>query len=189
MHKGETLLLVLMLVCTCGPTLPEPTTSGAWRCTLPPETFQASDLVGTWHAISEAGVVSDVLVLREGGTYRQVYEKSSGYRYESDWNRWWIEQRDSGGLYLHLDHMRYCDLTDEDCRRPGGGGGDWPFWDPCENRPLEMRGEVILTVRGTEGSRHPLLENAPRGIYLRHMQPNPDTSPGFFALVSEGKEG
>src|SRR3990172_7492927 len=41
-------------------------------CTMPPTTFQESDLIGTWTAGSE--MQRDTLILADGGLYRQVVD-------------------------------------------------------------------------------------------------------------------
>jgi hypothetical protein len=106
---------------------------------------------------------------------------SDGDRYESPWNRWWVERRPSGGIYIHLEGMRYCHSTDEVCARRDGGGGDWLFWDFCEDRVLRMEGEVVLAVVEANEP-HPLYGAAPRGIILLHMRPHSDIVPGHWRL-------
>lgn len=66
-----------------------------------------------------------------------------------------------------------------------GGGGDRLFHDTCEGRLLEMRGEVVLAVVGTKGTRHPSIIDAPRGFALMHMLPSSDTTSSFFVLKEE----
>lgn len=138
--------------------------------------------MGTWQIARGADVDTGIIILRENGTYKQIYQKLSGDRYESPWNRWRVEHRPSGRLYLHLEGMRYCILTSEVCEFPEGGGRDRLFYDACEGRDLKMRGEVILAVVGTEGSPHPVLKAAPRGIALMHMMYALDTGSIFFIL-------
>lgn len=182
MRKIIVTLIIVLSSVACMITTPKLTNEGTWRCRPLPETFQESDLIGTWQVTHEAAVSSDTIILRKDGTYKQIYQKSSGYRYESPWHPWRVEHRPSGGLYLHLEGMRYCHLTDEVCESPEGGGGDRLFYDFCEDRVLEMRGEVILAVEGTEGSRIPALKSAPRGIALMHMKVESDRGSNFFIL-------
>lgn len=178
-------LLVVFLSAACKATVPKPTEKTGWSCRPLPESFQESHLIGIWHNAGEAGTATDEIILREDRTYKQMYQKSNGYRYESSWQRWWIEYRPRGGIYLHLEGMRYCHSTDQECARLDGGGGDWWFHDVCEGRLLEMRGEVVLAVVGTKGTRHPIIVDAPRGIALMHMLPSSDTTSSYFVLEEE----
>ena len=166
---------------------PEASQEEDWRCSPLPETFQESDLVGTWQSRYYPGVVTDTLILREDGTYRQIYDNErTGEHHTSPWYRWYVEHRPSGGLYLHLGGMRYCLGTNEVCRRQAGGGGDGPYYEPCEDRLIwDMGNEVILTVRGSEESRLPGTESAPRGILLWHARFSSDVWPDHFFILQE----
>jgi hypothetical protein len=169
MRKVLVALGIIPLLLACKIVTPEPTKQG-WleRCGPLPETFRESDLVGTWEVTREAGMSWDVIVFREDGTYKQMYQKSNGERYESPWNRWWLEHRSSGGVYVHLEGMRHCFSSMENCDRTEGGGGNGLFWDYCEDRVLEMRREVVLAVAESVEP-DPLYGAAPRGIILLHM--------------------
>jgi len=179
------MLLIIPYLAGCAPSLRTATAEIAWRCTPPPPTFGTPDLVGEWQVTHEAAVVSDILVLREDGTYRQVYQKSNGYRYEGPWQLWWVERRPSGGLYLHLKGMRYCDALDEVCADPKGGTGDLLLYDWCEDRLLTVHEEVILNIIGATGTRLPHLQTAPRGIALMHLRSSPDSGTRFFVLAGD----
>jgi len=173
-------MILLLSACTIEITIPtvEPTKQG-WRarCGPLPETFQESDLVGTWEVTREAGPLWHTIVLREDRTYKQMYQKPSGERYTSPWNRWYVEHRPSGGVYVHLEGMHYW-YNDP---LPLGGGGNWLFWDYCEDRVLEMKGEVILAVvESVEPD--PLYGAAPRGIILLQMSADPDSIIPHFRL-------
>ena len=155
---------------------------GEWHCRSLPEDFLVADLIGTWRVIHEAAVSSDRIILHDDGTYKQMIVKSNGIRYDSSWNSWWIEYRESGGTYLHLEGMRYCSGIDEDCERSEGGGGETLYYDYCENRTLRMKGEVLLAVVGAEGTNNPLLKSAPRGIFLMHMSSDRDSGTNYSVL-------
>jgi hypothetical protein len=178
-------LFVFLLSSTCGRIAPEPTEKAGWQCTPLPETFQETDLIGTWQAAYTAAGTTEEVTLRVDGTYQQVYQRSDGYHFETLWQQWWLEYRPSGGIYLHLDGMHYCRLTGEVCAMPDGGGRDRLFHDTCEGRLLEMRNEVVLALVGTKGTRHPSIIGAPRGIALMHMLPASDTTSSFFVLKEE----
>ncbi len=66
-------------------------------CPPLPETFQESDLIGTWFffGTGNGGVVT--ITLRADGTYKQIYDYPlTGYHYEGDWKKWEIERRGNG---------------------------------------------------------------------------------------------
>lgn len=154
-----------------------------WRCSPLPAAFQESDLVGTWQARYFPRAVTDTLVLREDGTYQQVYEDDlADYYYTSPWNQWYVEYRPSGGFHLHLVGMHYCLGTDEICRRESGGGGSHPYYDFCEDRTIwNMGNEIILAVTGREEG-IPDTESPLQGMLLRHMRFNPEGTDSFFVL-------
>ena len=141
-------------------------------CPPLPDTFRESDLIGTWVA-EYGGGDTDTLILKENGTYKQIYnDPLSGYHFENDLQRWWAEHRASGFLHLHLEGMRRCDGTGEFCKREGGGlGGPYPIHyyaiDYCEGENVEMPGQIILVVTGVTARNAPF---APRGIWLRQMR-------------------
>jgi hypothetical protein len=152
--------------------------SGGCTSILPPETFQESDLVGTWVA-RYGHSATDTLIIKSDGTYKQIYTNSiTGYHFESDWLKWWIDYTESGIPHLYMQEMRKCDGISEDCRREGGGGGDSLWFDYCEERLIHMRGEVVLLVVGVpERFAQPL-----RGILLRQLSINSDSFAGTFLL-------
>jgi hypothetical protein len=159
----------------------ESTAEGDWNCQLPPSDFTEADLYGTWHH-QGASIKSERLIIRGDGKYKQIFEVSSSQPYESPWNSWWIEYRESGGLYLHLEGMRYTGSTDEVINLPQGGAGDLMFYDYCEQQIIRMEGEVILVIFGTEGSPNPFLASAPRGISLMNMSDEGDSGTTHFIL-------
>jgi len=151
---------------------------GVGGCIPPPETFQESDLIGVWGpAYGTSG--NTILILKANGTYKQIYNNPDiGYYYESDWQRWWVEDRESGTPNVHLVGMRLCDYSIKECQREGGGAAG-PWLDFCEGRVVEMQGEVILLVVGAPSN----LKNAPpRGIFLDYPLGDPDSISGTFQL-------
>jgi hypothetical protein len=148
----------------------------------PPGTLKESDLVGTWQAEYAGGKAIDTITLKADGTYQQVYIEWDGYFYGSPWNNWYLEYRDSGWIYVHLEGMRYY----VDSTWFAETGGRWPtttpgvvgepklFYDPGEERLIEMLDKVILRVAG--------FDSAPRGIVLKQMLTGLDTSGKIFTL-------
>ncbi len=137
---------------------------------LPPDTFQESDLVGTW--IGRPGTATDTLKLNADHTYRQVYDDlTTGDHFEVN-QVWWIEQSTSGIPHMHLKGMRICNTT-RNCHRQEGGAGDWMWYDYCEDRPRQMQGEAILLIVGTSPGDYfkPL-----RGIWLALLPADPDST-------------
>jgi hypothetical protein len=146
-----------------------------------PQTLEESDLIGVWQA--EYGVDRvDTLTLKADGTYQQIYSEPNGYFYESPWNKWFVEHRASGKIYVHLEGMRYyvsgIGLGESGGRLPTDvpefAGKPELFYDSGEDRTLEMLDKVILRAIG--------IESAPRGIGLVHMRTDPDTSDSIFTL-------
>jgi hypothetical protein len=151
----------------------------------PPSTLKESDLVGTWQT-KYRGERIDTITLRADGTYKQVYRQPDGYTYESPWNRWYLEYRDSGWIYVHLEGMRYYEGF-LDATGLAESGGRWPptttpgvvgepmhFYDHGEERLIEMLDKVILRVAG--------LDSVPRGIVLKHMSTSVEAGGSTFFL-------
>lgn len=81
-------------------------------CPPLPETFQESDLTGTWgfFGTGNGGVIT--ITLRANGTYKQIYDYPlTGYHYEGDWKRWELERRDNGTALVHFQEMPICGRT------------------------------------------------------------------------------
>jgi len=141
----------------------EPTRTPTANCPPLPENFKEADLIGTW--VAEYTFDTDTLILREDGKYKQIYDNpKTGFHYESDWQTWWIEYREVGYLWLHLDGMRRCDDLPDVCKQEGGGTGRRTI-DSCEYVDVPQRGEVVLVVTGASEKEHP-----PRGIWLRQTR-------------------
>lgn len=147
------------------PTQPRIEATKMYACPALPPTFKETDLVGTWVA-SYSLNDRDILTLREDGTYQQIYENpDAGQRYESNWQEWWVERRESGYIRLHLKGMRRCDGPTSICEREGGGIDSQLLWaiDYCEDEVVKMPDEVVLIVTGSK-------DVVPRGIILRQTR-------------------
>lgn len=176
-----TMLFVLALLLASGCRVPY---------SNPAETFQESDLVGTWEAhYMEWG--SDKLILRADGTFKQVYQHNTvkGYVYETPWNKWWVERFPDGRARLHLQGARCylhgirqaelegmeppCTLDLPDC---GEGSQPWPwsFYDPISKEFVEMVKELVLNIRSDSEK-----------IILMHMWFDSDGGYAIFGGESE----
>lgn len=144
-------------------------------CTLPPQPFKDSDLVGTW--IARTVTITDAIMLSADHNYIQRYNNSiTGDTFETQAQKWWVEYRDGGRPYVHLTGMHKCDDLNQ-CRQQGGGGGNRLWYDFCERRVIKMPNEVILMVLGVPEARRP---KATWSIELFHLMADPDTTPTFF---------
>jgi hypothetical protein len=175
--------LVLGLLIGCASSTPEEE-PGGWKCEPLPTGFDELDLVGTWRSVYYPRLITDTLILREDGTYRQIYDNNRTDRYiETPWNRWYVEYGPEGGAYLHLVGMHYCLSTGDRCAQAGGGGR--PYYDRCQGRLVSNMGrEVILIIEGSEGfkSPDPRIESVPRGILLWHLRSSAESPDKFFIL-------
>lgn len=134
-------------------------------CPALPKDFTKNDLIGTWVADYANGNI-DIIIIREDDKYKQIFSSTAPeLSFESDWQNWWIEQRDSGYFRLHLEGMHQCSDLESICQNPGGGIDSDLFSniDYCEDTTIAMEREVILIVTGTQ-------YNVPKGIVLRHPQ-------------------
>jgi hypothetical protein len=133
-------------------------------CPTLPATFTEDDLIGTWVA-SYSLDDKDTLIIKDDGTYKQIYENPGVILVETDWQKWWLEWRESGYARLHLEGMRRCELFASLCEREGGGldPQEYTAIDMCEGGVIEMPHEVVLIVTGAK-------YNTPRGIVLRHTR-------------------
>lgn len=150
---------------TAHPTIPSVKATKTYACPALPPTFKEADLIGTWVA-SYSLHDKDILTLEADGTYKQIYDDpDASRRYESDWQKWWIEYRKSGYLSLHLEGMRRCDDVTSICEREGGGIDPQLLWtiDYCEDEVVEMPHEVVLIATGSK-------DDVPRGIILRQTR-------------------
>lgn len=160
----------------CGGRSMQPTNPSAYL--RPPATFTESDLTGTWQA-EYGGTDVDTITLGSGGTYQQIFRGTGGYYYAGPPDKWWVEYRLSGCVYVHLEGMRYYasnrGLGESGGRDPTGQPFKW-FLDLCESRHVQMVDKVILRVQSNP--------DALRGIELTQMKTSIDSSNRFFFLVS-----
>lgn len=143
----------------------------------PPAKFKEADLWGTWEA--EYGLVEvDTITLNSDGTYQQVFTGLDNYSYSSPSNRWWVEYRSSGCVYVHLEGMRYYASS----RSIGEKGGRAPsgdplnFFDLCEYQQIQMVDKVILRVNTNPNVSH--------SIELAQMKTHLEGGNSFFFLIS-----
>ena len=119
----------------------------------PPHDFIENDLIGTW--VSGLPVRRDSITLFENGTYKQVIQSNDQAIYESQLNKWRLEESSLGVPYLYLEHMRLCVYWDGiDCDEDKIEGKR--FYDFCEDEWIELKNEGILIVLGPPtGFDHP----------------------------------
>lgn len=112
----------------------------------PPQSFQDSDLVGTWEANYWGSI--DRLTFRPNGTFRQVYvdDDVEDYVYETPWNECRVHRFGDGRVRLHLPGARYyvegIRIAEQDGRYWGSR-----FRDPIAHEWLDMEGQLVLNVR------------------------------------------
>ena len=131
----------------------------------PPESFQQDHLVGTWET-KYGNQRSDQLIIKPNGTFKQIYSEqdtnSGGYRFETPWNSWRLEESYDGQVRLHLQGGRYypagkrfaerdgrevCPDVRPDCERKNRA---YSFYDPFSDKLVKMLDELILNVRITD---------------------------------------
>lgn len=174
-----TIWLLLVSSCQTDNSMKSQEDIDEWRCPELPVGFQISDLTGTW--VAEYGAAIDTIEIRSDGQFRQTYKRfTDDYQFSNSWNNWWLEQRDSGGLYLHLEGMRRCDNIDALCYLDEGGGGQYRYWDFCENRKIRMPNSVILMVTGVSEK----TGSNSNDIRMWHMSPSRESGSYFFELYN-----
>jgi hypothetical protein len=115
--------------------------------------LQMSDLAGTWKANygSYGGV--DKLILKEDGTFKQIYEnQEEHYVFKTPWSKWWLERFADGRVRVYLKGARYYPDGTQGAERHAVE--PWPFCDPFvkENKDwakwdVSMVGKLVLNVR------------------------------------------
>lgn len=180
------ILASLGCTCPCVSMLPLPGGDPICReapYSPPRESLQESDLVGTWRTYYWGDSV-DTLMLRADGTFKQTFRGpgEDGYRYETPWNRWWLEPLSDGAVRLHLEGARYYPDGIETAERDGlesFGEPDpspMPFFDPIAEELVLMVGELILQVR-TDSSGELLLHH----LWMHHDR-------GFVVAGCQGEQ-
>jgi hypothetical protein len=176
------LALGALPACTCGsllvPFLPTDPLCRLAPYSNPPETFEDSDLVGTWQVRYDKST-SDRLIIESDGTFKQIYEERIAYvlilhRYETSWNRWWVERFPDGRVRLHLEGARYYFRGRSIAELEGMGFGTdplpWPYRDPFSRDYIEMVKKLVLNVRAYHTGE----------LFLHHMSFSSDEG---FAMV------
>lgn len=164
-HVIVTVVLIIIavgLLTACAVSQPQPVETEVPACQPLPESFQENDLIGTWIAEYFGGTATDTLIIKEDGTYKQIFTTNDGTRgFESAWKKWSLEKRPSGYIRLHMEGMYKCDNLESICARPSGGmdPADWAI-DPCDGEFITMPDQVVLIVTG-----YPV--SVQKGIVLR----------------------
>lgn len=179
---------VLLVTCTIEPIsnsiLTQEIETSEWKCEPLPKSFSEGDLAGTWLAVYGRDARRDTLTIRADGKYKQTFNnKVTGFSYESPWNEWSLERKATGGIYIHLDGMRFCGFLDE-CNPPEDVF-NLKFDDVCSGELLSISNEMILVVVGEPGY-PPSIPAPPRGIALLHLRyPGSEIPPFQFTLVED----
>jgi hypothetical protein len=149
-------------------------------CSLPPN-FSEADLFGTWVASRYTyPKVSDAIVIRNDGLYKQIVEmESPPVFYESEWQPWHIEYSTSGIAYLHMEGMRLCGYVSDIFDCSVAGGGDFYWYDFCTEETTQMpTGEGILIVTGTRSD----AKKTESRIILNLLSAHPEDSVWWYEL-------
>lgn len=179
---------VFLVTCTKEPAsnsiLVQEKETPEWKCEPLPISFSEDDLVGTWSSVYGRDARKDTLTIRADGTYKQNFNNDvTGFNYESSWNAWKLEQKATGGIYIHFDGMRFCGFLDE-CKPPEDVF-TLMFEDVCSGEFLSISEEMLLIVVGEPGF-PPSIPEPLRGIALLHLRyPGSEGPPFQFTLVED----
>jgi len=105
---GVVLLLLVIIPLGCCQVIITLSASEISKSQNPPATLQELDLASTWKADYGSRLGIDTLILREDGTFKQIYEnRRENYTFETPWNKWWLERFPDGRIWVHLKGARY----------------------------------------------------------------------------------
>jgi len=157
-------IFTFLLASCSDPTIPtgvstNPTTE-TWRCGLIEENIDDLDISRTWRAEYNA-YSTETLFISSNGLYSQRYDDSaSNYTYESEPNKWYMEEVPGGGIYIHFEGMLDCESFGK-CVNPSND--ELEFYDFCGDRWFSFEHELVLSLDGDS--------RIPRGFSLRRMRP------------------
>ena len=162
------LIITCSILISCVLTIGENNKSSETSiCLQVPDIFQENDLIGTWKTVYGLEGLTDILVIKNDGTYdHEFINSNTGYHYESTGNKWRLEYKTTGEEYLHLKNMQFCGGSEETCIDPSTKMG---FYDACESQWLTMDGEFIL---GVVGYKDVIKGDVIRGIGLKIFKPS-----------------
>ena len=148
----------------------------------PPPTFHETDLIGRWESLTSI-YDTEVLILTADYQFIHHYElKGKPASRSEDQGTWWLEQRSSGCVYVHLEGMRYFHgggvLADHGNRYEPGGTLH-TFVEKCEDRLITMPNKVVLIV--TNRTR------LPRGIGLLFPKSEIDNTDNSMLLTADAE--
>lgn len=173
---GVVLLLLVIIPLGCCQVITTLSTPEISKSQNPPATLQELDLVGTWKADYGSRLGVDKLILREDGTFKQIYEnRRENYTFETPWNKWWLERFPDGRIWVHLKGARYYlgGIPVAEIYEKEGWGHD-PFHPQRFDRLrrgesiVHMVGKVVLNVRVLPSGE----------LVLAHMWPSCDSPLG-----------
>jgi len=152
---GVVLLLLVLIPLGCCQVITTLGTPEISKSQNPPATLQELDLVGTWEADYGSWLGIDTLILREDGTFKQIYEnRGESYTFETPWNKWRLERFPDGRIWVHLKGARYFlgGIPVAEIREKNGSFCD-PFHPQRFDRLrsgesiVHLAGEVVVNVR------------------------------------------
>ena len=177
---GWGLLAVMLISCGWAGSAAMSTRTPARSFLQPPPTFHERDLIGRWELIGPIDAI-EILTLTADHQFTQRY--AIGGKPESHdvgQGAWWLEQRPSGCVYVHLEGMRYFHgggvLADHGNRYEPGGTLH-TFVEKCEDRLITMPDKVVLIV-----TNRPRL---PRGIGLLFPKSGRDNADNSMLLTAD----
>ena len=115
---------------------------------LSPLPFEQRILIGKWKTVSTIYPINETLRLYDNGTFEHTFQDQATLHIFTDQGDWFVEQRPSGCVYLHLIGMRYFHNGVDQGRNNNKEitGTLIRFEDSCEHRTFVMPDKVILTV-------------------------------------------
>lgn len=156
-------LITVLLSCT-DQTIPTGVstnpTSESWRCGLIEGNREDIDVSGEWRAEINAYATDTLIVNNDGFFTQQFTDTASEYHYESELNRWYLEEVTGRGIQIHLEGMLDCGSLDR-CMDPGSA--ELGFYDYCSDKWFSFDHDFILSLDGDS--------RISKGFSLRRMRP------------------
>ncbi len=165
--------LIITMICCLGLMAAVLRPSELEKSESPGIAFRESDLVGTWKAAYSGSQIIDRLILRPDGTFKQIYiSQIKKFKFETSWNKWWVERFPDGRVWVHLEGARYYRYSTEmgewRGRLSGTSSESMEFFDPFGDEGVRMVDKLVLNVRRLRSGE----------LVLAHMWLSPDSPTG-----------